>query len=227
MMLAIAAGALAAPFVGRAHAQPAGADLGGVLQNLFRSSSGGAEGPSAPPPVPVRRGPGQPGDAASPAGAELVLLGVVIAGDTRMALIQDETAHGSRLLRIGETMGSHRLAGVQPDRAILQGSGGEQLVLRLGAGLSVAGAGSPVGPSQPQLEPGAGPASEATETAGTSLSRRRARRAEAGAEASADGTDVAKPRQKGGGKKDGAAKPNRRAQPGRAGEPPQAASPAR
>jgi hypothetical protein len=83
--------------------------------------------------------PGQPG---VPAGelpaAELgfVLSGVVIAGETRLALLQGTAANSgpARLLPVGTSLAGHRILDIQPDRVTLEGQSGEKVTVRLGAG---------------------------------------------------------------------------------------------
>jgi hypothetical protein len=114
-------------------------DVGNALMNLFKGEATQGAGPQ-PSSVPLSR-PGSPARESSARGPEFLLLGVIIAENTRMALLQDTTANpgGAQLLQIGGSLGGHRLTDVQPDRVTLEGKGGQQLIVRLGTGM-----GSPV-----------------------------------------------------------------------------------
>ena len=72
---------------------------------------------------------------ANPVGPppQFVLAGVVMVGETGMALLQEPGQPGSRFVQVGESVGAYRLAAVRPDRAILAGPGGEIAVLLGGA----------------------------------------------------------------------------------------------
>ena len=72
------------------------------------------------------------------------LLGVVIAGPTRLALIQ--RAGGSELLPLGAALGGYRLTHIEEQRVTLESLGGEHVVLRLQTG---GGAGGEVTPPAP------------------------------------------------------------------------------
>jgi hypothetical protein len=127
---------------GRASGQDQRQDLANALQNLFRSASPqGNESPAPPvaPPAGAAPRPGVPGREGATRGPDFVLLGVVIAGDRRLALLGDGAGGpgGSQLLHVGDTFRQHRVADVQPDRVILEGGGGERVIVRLGAGLGL------------------------------------------------------------------------------------------
>jgi len=83
------------------------------------------------PPTPDRFTQSSPAH-----GTDFVLSGVVIAGDTRLALLQDASASpaGPQLLRVGSELAGYRLTDVQVDRVTLEGRGGTRMVVRLRAG---------------------------------------------------------------------------------------------
>ena len=85
----------------------------------------------------------------APSGPQFVLTGVVIAGETRMALLQEPalTQNGPRVVQLGESVAAYVLAAVEQDRVTLRGPGGDLMVV-LGGG---AGAvpGPPLGPRVP------------------------------------------------------------------------------
>src|SRR5262249_33512187 len=71
----------------------------------------------------------------APAGTftrDFTLLGVVIAGPTRLALIQ--RGAGQELLAVGASLGPYRLVDVEESQAVLEGPGGERFLLRLATG---------------------------------------------------------------------------------------------
>ena len=82
--------------------------------------------------------------AAPPPAPEIVthdfsLLGVVIAGETRLALIG--RAAGSELLPVGASLAGYRLIDVEENQATFEGLRGERMVVRLqtGSGAGTAG----------------------------------------------------------------------------------------
>lgn len=63
---------------------------------------------------------------------DFTLVGVVIGGNTRLALIQRSA--GSELFPVGGSVGGYRLIDVEENQATLEGQRGERIVLRLPAG---------------------------------------------------------------------------------------------
>ena len=63
---------------------------------------------------------------------DFTLVGVVIGGNTRLALIQRAT--GSELFPVGGAVGGYRLIDVEENQATLEGQRGERIVLRLPTG---------------------------------------------------------------------------------------------
>jgi hypothetical protein len=72
---------------------------------------------------------------------DVSLLGVVIAGETRLALIG--RAGGSELLPVGASLGGYRLIDVEENQATLESLDGERVVLRLQSGSGAGTAGVP------------------------------------------------------------------------------------
>jgi hypothetical protein len=128
------------------ESQPA--DAGRVLTEKLM----GRPGPQPPPEVapaasalaPPAQAAGAPSSPVSlPAAplAQFVLLGVVIAGETEMALLQEPGQVGARFVQVGESVAGYRLAGVRADRVTLAGPHGDQIVL-LGVGSAPGGGGT-------------------------------------------------------------------------------------
>jgi type II secretory pathway component PulC len=68
--------------------------------------------------------------------SDLVLSGVVIAGERRAALLQDRgtSAGAVRYLPLGAALAGHTLVDVREDSVTFEGRGGERTIVRLGAG---------------------------------------------------------------------------------------------
>lgn len=109
-------GMLAATPVEAASAQATFLDLINALQGIAEASSRWSV-PVAPPET---------------SSHDVTLLGVVIAGPTRLALIQ--RAAGQELIPVGAALGAYRLVDVRESQAMLEGPQGERLVLRLSTG---------------------------------------------------------------------------------------------
>ncbi len=90
-------------------------DLTNALQRIADTSNRRA----LPPPPPPSQSSTQ----------DFTLLGVVIAGNTRLALIQ--RGAGQELLPVGESVAGYRLIDVEENQATLEGQRGERLVLRM------------------------------------------------------------------------------------------------
>jgi hypothetical protein len=106
-------------------------DLTRALQNMAERSARKSERQPSPPTEPDRFTRNSLAH-----GTDFVLSGVVIAGDTRLALLQDASASpgGPQLLRVGAELAGYRLTDVQVDRVTLEGRGGRRLIVRLQAG---------------------------------------------------------------------------------------------
>jgi hypothetical protein len=126
----------------RGGAAPGGADFGAIFNKIFR--------PTPPPRRPDREA--APSDAnpvaaapspsasARPQAGGLALSGVIIAGNTKMALLQrPDSPSGPELVKLGDALGPYRLTAVEPDRVTLSGPDGDVL-LRLSAGSSTSDA---------------------------------------------------------------------------------------
>lgn len=117
--------------VGCVSAQEVFLDLTRALQNMAEKSARKSELQPFPPTEPDRFTQDSPAH-----GTDFVLSGVVIAGDTRLALLQDASASpgGPQLLRVGAELAGYRLTDVQVDRVTLEGRGGGRMIVRLPAG---------------------------------------------------------------------------------------------
>ncbi|MGH7268067.1 MAG: hypothetical protein ACREMB_24885, partial [Candidatus Rokuibacteriota bacterium] len=73
-----------------------------------------AETPVAATPPPA---PGVP-------ASDLLLAGIVITADRRMALVQEPGQDGGRFVQVGETIGRYRVTAVEADRVALEGPDG-------------------------------------------------------------------------------------------------------
>jgi hypothetical protein len=106
---------------------------------------------SGQPGIPTRESP----------SSELgfALSGVVIAGETRLALLQKTTANSGppRLLPVGASLAGHRITDVQPDRVTLETASGQRVMvkLRVGGGVET-GVSSSVTTANRQALPPAG-----------------------------------------------------------------------
>ena len=128
-VLAASAGVLAAtPPAGAASEQELFLNLTHALQRAADMSAGRSVTPTVP-------------EVFTP---DFSLLGVVIAWQTRLALIQ--RAGGSELLPLGASLGGYRLTNIEEQHVTLQSLGGEHVVLRLQTG---GGAGGEVTPPTP------------------------------------------------------------------------------
>jgi len=108
-------------------------DLTRALQNVAEMSTRRSRSP-ADPEVLTETSPGR--------GIDFVLFGVVIAAETRLALIQDAAAStgGPELLRVGGSLAGYRLTDIEEDQVTLEGQRGDRVILRLQSG---GGAGGP------------------------------------------------------------------------------------
>ena len=82
-----------------------------------------------------------------PLPRDVSLLGVVIAGETRLALLG--SAAGSELLAVGASLGGYRLVEVEENQATLEGERGERIILSLQNG----DAGAATGLTRPAAAP--------------------------------------------------------------------------
>lgn len=78
-----------------------------------------------------RQAPADVGDSALGGSGEFELTGVIMDGALRVALLRDRASGKSVVLRPGVQAGRWRLLSLTPRRAVLAGSGGEQLDLSL------------------------------------------------------------------------------------------------
>lgn len=78
-----------------------------------------------------RQSPAGGGDGAQGSSGELELTGVIMDGSLRVALLRDRASGKSFVLRPGTEVGRWRLLRLSPRGAVLAGSGGERLDLRL------------------------------------------------------------------------------------------------
>jgi len=112
-------------------------DLGNALRNFSLDQAARQR------ELPVASPPGAPVFSSTSAadGGRFVLLGVVIAEDRRLALLQlATTPDATRLVPVGASFEDHRLIDVQLDHVTLQGRGGERLLLKLASGHDARGA---------------------------------------------------------------------------------------
>ena len=131
LLVAVSVGLLAGSPVSAASEAETFINLTNALQRLAEPSSRR----SLPPP---------PSEASTHETVthDFTLLGVVIAGNTRLALIQ-RTA-GQELLPIGQTLAGYRLVDVEENQVTFEGQRGERLVLRMPTD------GGAVGPAVPR-----------------------------------------------------------------------------
>jgi hypothetical protein len=165
-LLVACATLLAGASIDGAFAQVNTPDLGSALQKAMSDRQGRAlpapsvpipapsfpiPAPSAPLPAPSAP-PERAARAPAAPTADFTLIGVVIAGPTRLALLQEGKAKhsGAHLLRIGASLGGLKLTDVQEDHVTLEGSGGERVTVRLSAD---AGSGSPSASPPPAAMP--------------------------------------------------------------------------
>ncbi len=124
-------------------AQEAAIDLGNALRNLsLEQAARQSRLPVVSPPAAL------PGPT-SAASAPFVLLGVVIAEDRRLALLQPaQAADTAQLVPLGGSFEDHRLIDVQLDHVMLEGRGGDRFLVRLALGHGAGGA-APSTPATP------------------------------------------------------------------------------
>ena len=115
-VIAVSAGALASTPSAAATEQGIFLDLTNALQSVSDKSS-----QISLPPAPVET-----------FTHDFTLLGVVIAGERRLALIQ--RAAGQELLSLGQSLAGYRLIDVEETQATLEGQRGDRIVLRLATG---------------------------------------------------------------------------------------------
>lgn len=151
-----------------ARAQDAGADdLARILTEQFLGIGAGLRPQPAPPAVPSPPPPAStptptspptlfgipvttptpapaPQAGAAPPAGQFLLAGVVITGDTGMALLQEPGQPGPRFVRLGESIGAYRLTAVRPDRVTLAGPAGDLVVVLGGGAVAMAGSPAPV-----------------------------------------------------------------------------------
>jgi hypothetical protein len=135
-VVAVCAGLSMTAPVGYVSAQEVFLDLTRALQDMAERSARKSERQPLPPTEPDRFTQNSFAH-----GTDFVLSGVVIAGDTRLALLQDASASrgGPQLLRVGAELAGYRLTDVQVDRVTLEGRGGGRMIVRLQAGGGVGG----------------------------------------------------------------------------------------
>ena len=135
---AVSAGLLVGAPAGFASDQGIFLDLNRALQNAAEMSTRRSFSPPNPE-VLTQKSPGHETDFA--------LLGVVIAGETRLALVQLAAASSGRpeLLRVGGSVAGYRLTDVEERQVTLEGQRGERMILRLQIGGGVGGDVAPSG----------------------------------------------------------------------------------
>ncbi len=102
-------------------------DLTRALQNVAEMSMRRSLPPAAPE-VRTQESPTPETD--------FILLGVVIAGETRLALVQVAAASsgGTELLRVGASVAGYRLTDVEENQVTLEGQRGDRVILQLQTG---------------------------------------------------------------------------------------------
>ena len=116
-------------------AQEPAIDFGSALRNLSREQAARQSRLPVSSPTPVLS------SSTSASGEPFVLLGIVIAEDRRLALLQPaQAADAAQLVPLGGFLGDHRLIDVQLDHVTLEGRGGERLLLKLASGHDAGGA---------------------------------------------------------------------------------------
>lgn len=122
--IAVSAGCLAGAAVASASDLGTFVDLTNALRGIAESSSRKSLAPAAPEQVLP----------------DFTLVGVIIAGDKRLALVQPAatTSTGPELLPIGGVLAGYRLTDVAEQQVTFEGQHGERRILRLQAGGSLA-----------------------------------------------------------------------------------------
>ena len=117
--IAVSASLLAGAAVAAAGDLETFADLTRALQGLSDRTSQKSLPPTAPEVL-----------------ADFTLVGVVIAGETRLALVQPTGASSGspELLPVGAVVGGYRLTDIGEEQVTLEGQHGERKILRLQAG---------------------------------------------------------------------------------------------
>jgi type II secretory pathway component PulC len=130
-------------------AQGGRADPSRVIQDFFVESASRQGEPQLLPQPPANPTAGE-----RPAHRpDFVLSGVVIAGEARLALLQDTaSSSGAILLPLGASLAGHRITDVHVDRVVLEAPGGQRLSVRLGAAPNVRGQGQAAPASAPFAE---------------------------------------------------------------------------
>jgi len=118
-------------------------DFSGFLNKIFQPAlppqPTGTTPSDATPGAPVPRSSRELGAPQASGPSDILLSGVIIAGTTQMALLQQPgSASGPALVKLGDALGRYRLTKVESDRVTLTGPEGE-VVLRLSAGSSAGG----------------------------------------------------------------------------------------
>ena len=135
-----------------AVAQETAIDLGNALRNLSEQQD---RLPLVPPPAPASS------SASTVSGEPFVLLGVVIAAERRLALLQPARAtDAAQLVALGSSFEDHRLIDVQQDRVTLEARGGERILVRLASGHDARGAAPSTVAASPVKPDGAAPFDE-------------------------------------------------------------------
>ena len=139
LLFTASAGALVGTPVAAASDQEIFLDLTRALQNAAERSNRRSLSPADPGVLPQKL-----------PGHDFTLLGVVIAGETRLALIQLGAASsgGPELLHVGGSLAGYRLTGVEEHQVTLEGQRGERLVLRLQTGSGARGEIAPLVPAK-------------------------------------------------------------------------------
>jgi hypothetical protein len=129
-------------------AQEAASDFGNALRNLSLEQA------ARQGRLPVVSPPAASSSSTSAASAPFILLGVVIAEDRRLALLQPaQTPDAAQLVPLGGSLEDHRLVDVQLDHVMLEGRGGDRFVVRLASGHDARGA-APSTPATPAVKLG-------------------------------------------------------------------------
>jgi len=115
-------------------------DLVRALQNVAEISTQRAISPGAPDVVTSTM---------AAEGTGLNLLGVVIAGETRLALVQlaATSSSGPELVPVGGFVGGYHLTDVEENQVTLEGQHGERMILRLQTGGGASGETAPSAPA--------------------------------------------------------------------------------
>ena len=138
--IAASAGLFMAEPIGHVSAQEVYFDLTRALQDMAERSSRRHQLPPTEPDRSIWKSPDP--------GTGFVLSGVVIAGQTRLALLEDASASpgGPQLLPVGGELAGYRLTDIQMDQVTLERRDGQRVRVRLQTGGGVGGQPGPAAP---------------------------------------------------------------------------------